>query len=455
MDITLSGHGLFDMNFQCEPGKVKSSPLNVCWWHLNKVKRTKVLHTCMCVLQMYVWENGDPVSYQIWMSTLTKTHSTIKHQKYTNMEGTFLMEESQINGTSHPYQPNSYSCTAMLLSNLAEPQWISIQCYQPLTDDVICDISGGNKTFNISFPTQELCLEGQIYRLNKCYSFAEKLVKHMIHHKCLTKEQIDIKIMHFLIHAISSTFPPILSCVSRDILVFDKIFGIWENTFGFYDSQKGLILSKFDMVEYSISGNLFVCNENLYISHLYVCDGISDCSDSLDESSCPEKVFCDLKQKFAAKGICNLVFFLAGHDVDKSKGLPSKRRQHHVFEKGNLTEEKVSFRFQNLMPRVEIEKNDCFGNGLLLCTRRDFNCYNISDICKYSLDVFDELIPCRFGEHLEDCKQYECNMMFKCPNYYCKASPQIPGSLGHDDWSVNFLWQIHVEASNLVGATSQ
>ena len=29
------------------------------------------------------------------------------------------------------------------------------------------------------------------------------------------------------------------------------------------------------------------------------------------------------------------------------------------------------------------------------------------------------MIPCRNGGHLENCGNFECNMMFKCPDYYC------------------------------------
>ena len=27
-------------------------------------------------------------------------------------------------------------------------------------------------------------------------------------------------------------------------------------------------------------------------------------------------------------------------------------------------------------------------------------------------------MPCRNGSHLENCEKFECNVMFKCPNYY-------------------------------------
>ena len=35
------------------------------------------------------------------------------------------------------------------------------------------------------------------------------------------------------------------------------------------------------------------------------------------------------------------------------------------------------------------------------------------------LDDRKYLIPCKGGEHLQYCKNFECNMKYKCPNYYC------------------------------------
>ena len=47
------------------------------------------------------------------------------------------------------------------------------------------------------------------------------------------------------------------------------------------------------------------------------------------------------------------------------------------------------------------------------------NFYTISDICTYKLNVKGQLLPCNKGDHLQKCQMYECNMMFKCPNFYC------------------------------------
>ena len=45
--------------------------------------------------------------------------------------------------------------------------------------------------------------------------------------------------------------------------------------------------------------------------------------------------------------------------------------------------------------------------------------YEISDICSYRVNKQGQIFPCNEGEHLQNCEKFECNMMFKCPNFYC------------------------------------
>ena len=53
------------------------------------------------------------------------------------------------------------------------------------------------------------------------------------------------------------------------------------------------------------------------------------------------------------------------------------------------------------------------------CMEGHIKCFNFTDICLYKLNIDKHLIPCRNGGHLDNCKQFECNTMFKCPDSYC------------------------------------
>ena len=53
------------------------------------------------------------------------------------------------------------------------------------------------------------------------------------------------------------------------------------------------------------------------------------------------------------------------------------------------------------------------------CMEGHTKCFNFTDICIYKLNENNHMIPCRNGGHLENCRKFDCNMMFKCPDSYC------------------------------------
>ena len=60
----------------------------------------------------------------------------------------------------------------------------------------------------------------------------------------------------------------------------------------------------------------------------------------------------------------------------------------------------------------------CIETHLLPCREGHSRCFSMSEICLFKMDEFKVLIPCRTGEHLHNCANFECNMKFKCPHYY-------------------------------------
>ena len=61
----------------------------------------------------------------------------------------------------------------------------------------------------------------------------------------------------------------------------------------------------------------------------------------------------------------------------------------------------------------------CSEKEQLPCIKGHNRCYYVSQICIYQLIFEQYLMPCRTGQHLYNCKAFECNSMFKCPNFYC------------------------------------
>ena len=64
-------------------------------------------------------------------------------------------------------------------------------------------------------------------------------------------------------------------------------------------------------------------------------------------------------------------------------------------------------------------KKSCYHPSELPCIEGHSKCYNITDICTYQLNLNGHLFPCRNGNHLQNCKKFECNLMFKCTSSFC------------------------------------
>ena len=61
----------------------------------------------------------------------------------------------------------------------------------------------------------------------------------------------------------------------------------------------------------------------------------------------------------------------------------------------------------------------CSQPDQLPCKPDSSNCFSFSSICVYRLNKYDTLTPCKTGSHLQECRDFVCNLHFKCPGYYC------------------------------------
>ena len=53
------------------------------------------------------------------------------------------------------------------------------------------------------------------------------------------------------------------------------------------------------------------------------------------------------------------------------------------------------------------------------CMRDHPKCFPQDKFCVYEIDLEDEMLHCRNGRHVQNCKNFTCTQTFKCPASYC------------------------------------
>ncbi len=308
-----------------------------------------------------------------------------------------------------------------------------------------------------------------------------KTIDQRAEYKCTYPDQFkfpEIKDFQFLFQAVAAKFSPILlphitNQTFLQMFTYEKYFHHFEYTSKFVEniSAEGFYVCKSDTIKIATYTNLFCCSNNSYIAHLFVCDGSVDCpNDNSDESTshcCHVHAnlsftkHCLETHKNDTTNKCPALYFVdyTGNCVPyfvKDK-LFSKHFMYHkhkgpiscVFERcGTMTSNiSTSDKFicegdgwiscdllndlyadcgsgandepelVNIMTTGKVQ--GCKQPSQLACRRGHSKCFDIIEICSFKLNNFFHLAPCRNGGHLEDCRDFECNMMFKCHDSYC------------------------------------
>ena len=170
--------------------------------------------------------------------------------------------------------------------------------------------------------------------------------------------------------------------------------------------------------------HLFRCSLGNYISYIYVCDGNKDCPGDVafDEVGCN----------------CNTTLNYTNHCKLIKSSSKSEEYSDFYFKDYNGMCYLYDFTFvtgkwsNTLMNRianhydmqkvVEIKNEMPRYKPNLSChpiNDSSNSFYKVSDICSHKLNKQGHLLPCNRGEHLQNCQMFECNMMFKCPDFYC------------------------------------
>ncbi len=392
----------------------------------------------------FKWLNRDPVSYQPWYLK----HLLQGQVKYFwhNWEMSrkrkhcfaFKDNEEMTKDTSIPYlSPHGEHslnktkyCTVLLLQNLANPLFVSIDCEEEIATIFFCHDGKHTADEDFStevFPKTYTCSHNALLINNSCFMFI-----WLTQNEAVTKGQKlpqfeNLRELQIIFGATDSLFLPmfmkdlnyILSCVKCSMTYkYNKIR---------VENSESHALFVFTMAPQKVlfGDNVFQCENETFILVLLVCNGYSDCPDSdLDEEDCE----CNGQQRQRNK--CK---FISGNSRKRcSVFYLQSKSQHCQFVSfvhlENITSDpsKATISQESEMPEPNVFRNyfsykngSCQENGKLNCQLEQENFYVIDQICSYSLDEKGYLLPCKCGTHLQSCKEFTCNAQFKCPKFYC------------------------------------
>lgn len=203
---------------------------------------------------------------------------------------------------------------------------------------------------------------------------------------------------------------------------------------GFLNTSGYQICSK-PVEKVFVGRNIFECGNGIFLSTSKVCDGITDCdsdevlplchiSNHSSLNAAFRKLFKDRKllhmsmemsENKVKKGrVADKMLRSFKFDCDK-RLIDSSHLNDLYNDCGEFAADKPILKAL-LKNRIE---ESCQNQNQFPCFLGHSKCLSPSDLCIHRVFNNTDLVPCRNGGHLENCTDFQCNMMFKCPNQYC------------------------------------
>ena len=374
------------------------------------------------------------------------------------------------------------TCTLMLLNNLKEPKWIPVLCDKKWLDYAIClkQESEPQDGMTSSLVTEHItyCKRGLLQIDKNCYNFIWNLSpKYCYTLKNLEALSNNLKVVHHIISAMSPLFRIPAFILQDEVITIHRFFDRLIYKKGNRSIEKsetgGYLVHRLGRIYPHFGINMFHCTKGAYILHESVCDDIIDCpNDSSDEETCERKYIlnnadsnisvtllrannkaitaCGSNYYLTNTGLCNKFSshqFSKNHSYTDDLNVLTCEKELNISDSFKSTPTSYNRptngeKFYHINSKHNTQEPSCEPKKIS-CLESYSSCFEITDICIYKLNKYNQLTPCSNGGHLQSCAQFECNLMFKCPNSYC-----IPWEYVCDGkWDCPFA---HDESSNTI-----
>ncbi len=388
----------------------------------------------------------------------------------------------------YPFREESHLCSLMLLTNLAEPEWVSVNCSWKLLKHILClsrQIDRAQEMENSTSLTEtQKCLFSDIVFHNRCYLLVwftnkgkyntsqDSQPPHPRKGQTDTLGMMNRALLFSLLKIVPKPIylPHRSNAELTNRITYERFMnrGVTRHTTVARGEVEGFGVCLVPKIPILNNENVFQCSKGGHISILNVCDDTVDCpNDESDEGSCEchcskiedkNRHFCKTMIPANKQSFCSIYYF---RSMDNSclkyfTEEPSKLDGHRPSfgslahnqsstVKNNSSFSNNSFVCNNGLildishkddlvadcgSEAEDEKNlflylaknvfvFCMWPYHIPCFSGHSKCYSIPDICVFKLNVFNHLEPCRNGAHLHLCKDFECNIKYKCLMSYC------------------------------------
>ena len=340
-------------------------------------------------------------------------------------------EKNPIHLINQTHIKKNYSCSAMLLQNLAHPQWISVPCNQKLIGDIFCSNYNNFRDGEL-IPNNKihfsLCEKEEIKRNGTCLDlkwyimkYNGKINRQLFQHKNLYSH------INFLLDVIpNNLFLPFFFNGFSKIVIIKKLSNAYNRTeIQANENSKAFLPQIKNIKHFNIPGYLFQCKKGIYRIHTDLfysqqyCEGYRYLRTILHKKNqkCPVLFY------LTSNGNCKLyiLFSKVPHIKNSNNNFKNIFTENKIISKsltvsslcGNQAKKKIK-----CINDIN-EDESCLEKGLFACSKMQSKCFKLSEICHYKLDDSNDLQPCPTGAHLYNCRNFECNKKFKYFGFYC------------------------------------